>query len=102
MLAEYICMLTERSKLSNRNVSATYAARGNQPRCGDRGRGGRDVCGGHGVGANMLNSEWDKRGIANGDRVFAVHRLKNIDKCWYPDPDYQNMDPLEKRRFYLN
>ena len=102
MLAEHIHMVTESSKFSSPNVLATYAAHGNRPGRGDRGKGGCGGGGDRGGGARMLNSEWDKRGIANGDRVFAVHRLKNIDKCWYPDPDYQNMDPLEKRRFYLN
>ena len=75
---------------------ATYAARGPLSGRGDLGRGG---CGGSG---GMLNSEFDKRGITNGDHDFAVHKPNNIDKCWYPNPDYQYMNPLEKRRIYLN
>ena len=50
----------------------------------------------------MLNGEWDNRGIASGDHDFAAHKLNNVDKCWYPDPDYQKMNPLEKRRLHLN
>ena len=81
-LAEHICMLTEHSKFSNYNVLATYAARGNRPGYVDRRRGGRNDGGGRGGGASMLNGKWDKRGISNGDNDFAVHKLKNIDKCW--------------------
>ena len=71
MLAENICMLTERSKFNNLNVSATYAACGKQSRRGDRGRGGRNGGGGgsRGRGDNygMLNGECYKRVIASGD-----------------------------------
>ena len=82
ILAEHICMLTECSKVINRNVLATYAARGNRPGRGDRGRGGRNGGDGRGGGAGTLNVKWDKRGISNGDHDFAVHKLNNIDKCW--------------------
>ena len=102
MLAEHIRILTEHSKFSNRNVLATYAARGNQSGRGDHGRGGRNGGGGHGGSVGMLNGEWDKRGIANGDHDFAFHKLNNIDKLWYPNPEYQKINPLEKRRLYLN
>ena len=102
MLAEHIHMLKEHSKFRNCNVLATYAACGKQPGVSDRGRGGRNVGGGHGSGAGMMNGEWDKRGIANGDHEFAVQKLNSIDNCWYPESKYQKMNPLEKRRFYLN
>ena len=102
MLAENTHMLTEHSKFSNCNVLAAYAACGNQPGCGDHRRGGRNGGGSCDGGADMINGEWDKRGIANGDHDFAVHKLNNIDKCWYPDPEYQKMNHLEKRRLYLN
>ena len=91
-------MLTERSKFSSRNVSATYAARGNRPVHGDCGKGGRGGGGGRGGSDSMLNGEWYKRGIAKGDHEFAVHKLNIIDKLWYPNPEYQKMNLLEKRR----
>ena len=50
----------------------------------------------------MINGEWDKRFISNGDHDFAVHKLNNIDKCWYPDTEYQKINPLEKHRLYSN
>ena len=50
----------------------------------------------------MINGEWDKRGIANGEHDFAVHNLNNIDKCCYPIPKYQKMNSMHKRRLYLN
>ena len=103
MLAEHIRMLMERSKFSKRNFLETYAARGNQPGCGDHGRGVRSGCGGGGrvVSAGMLNGELDNRGVDNGDNDFAFHSFNNIDKCCYPDPEYQKMNPLEKRRLYF-
>ena len=52
--------------------------------------------------SGMLNGEWDRRGIVSGDYDFAAHKLNNIDKCWYPNPEYHKMNPLEKRRLYLN
>ena len=66
MLAEHICMSTERSKSSSR--------RGDSGKCGRGGGGGRSG------GAGILNGEWDKRGIANGDHYFAFHKLNNIKK----------------------
>ena len=102
MLDEHIRMLTGRSKFSGHNVSTVYAARGNQPGRGDRGKGGCGGGGGRGGSAGMLNGEWDKRGISNGDHDFELHNMNNIDKCWYPDTEYQNMNPLEKLRLYLN
>ena len=101
-LDEHICMLKEQSKFSNRNVLATYAARGNRPGHVDSRRGGRNEGRGRGGGASMLNGEWYKRGIAIGDNNFAVQKLNNIDKCWYPNPEYQKLNPLEKYRLYLN
>ena len=102
MLAEHILMLTECSKFSSRNVLSTYEARGSRYGHGDRGRGGYGGGGRRGGSSAILNGEWDKRGIANGDHDFAVHKLNNIEKCWYPNPEYQKMNPLEKRRLYLN
>ena len=99
MLAEQIRMLTEGSKFSNRNVLATYAARSKRSGHGDCGSGGYIVSDG---GSGMLNGEWDKKGIASGDHEFAAHKLNNIDKCWYPDPEYQKTNPPEKCRLYLN
>ena len=96
MLDNHIRMLTEHSKFSNRKVLETYTARVNRPGCGDC---RRDVRSG---GSGILNGECDKRGISNGDHYFAVHRLKNIYKCWYTNPEYQKMNPLEKRRLSLN
>ena len=95
-------MLTERSKFSSRNISATYTARVPRSRRGDIVRGGCGGGCGRGDGVGMLNGEQDKRGISNGNHYFAVYKLNNIDKCWYPDPEYQNMNPLDKRRLYLN
>ena len=102
MLAEHIRMLTEISKFSNHNILAAYAACGDRSGCDDCGRGGHNGGGSHRGGAWMLNGEWDNRGIASGDHDFAAHKLNNVDKCWYPDPDYQKMNPLEKRRLHLN
>ena len=102
MLSEQIRMLTESIKFSNRNVLETYAAHGNKPGSGDRGRGGRNGGAGRSDGANMLNGEYDNIGIANINHDFAVHNLNNIDKCWYPDPEYQKLNPLKKLRLYLN
>ena len=86
MLAEQIRMLTEGSKFSNRNVLATYAARSKRSGHGDCGSGGYIVSDG---GSGMLNGEWDKIGIDNSDNDFLVQKLNNIDKCWYPNPEYQ-------------
>ena len=102
MLAEHIRMLPERSKFSSRTVLETYAACGNQSRRGDCGKCGRGGGGRRGRGSGIINGEWDNRGIANGDHDFAVHKLNRIDKWWYPNPEYQSMNPLEKRRLYLN
>ena len=64
---------------------------------------GRTVCpSNRGRGVGVLNGEWDNRVIANGDHDFVVHKLNYIDKYWNPDPGYQKMNPLEKRRIYLN
>ena len=49
----------------------------------------------------MINCEWDNIGTANDDHDFAVHKLNNVEKCWYPDTEYQKMNPLEKRRLYF-
>ena len=87
-LAEHIRMLIEHSKFSNRNVLATYAARGNRSGNVDCRRGGRNDGGGRDGGASMLNGEWDNSGISNGDDNFAVYKLNNIEKCWYPVPEY--------------
>ena len=40
--------------------------------------------------------------LPNGDHNFAFYKLSNIDKCWYPDTEYQKMNYLEKRRLYFN
>ena len=101
MLAEHILMLTECSKFSSRNVLSTYEARGSRYGHGDCGRGGYGGGGRRGGSSVILNGEWDKRGIANGDHDFAVHKLNNIEKCWYPHTEYQKMNPLEKRRLYF-
>ena len=50
----------------------------------------------------MLNGEWYKRGISNGDHEFAFNKTHNNGKCWYPNLEYQKMNPLEKLRLYLN
>ena len=55
ILAEHIRMLTERSKFSNRNVLAKYVARGNWPRRGDCGRGGRSGSGAKGFETRGLH-----------------------------------------------
>ena len=102
MLAEHIHMLTERSKFSSRNILATYAVLGKQPRRSDCGKGGSGGGGVRGGGDGMIDGEWDNRGIYNGNHDFVVHNLNNIDKCWYPNPEYQKMNSLEKHRFYLN
>ena len=102
MLAEHIHMLTERSKFSSRNILATYAVLGKQPRRSDCGKGGSGGGGVRGGGDGMIDGEWDNRGIYNGNHDFVVHNLNNIDKCWYPNPEYQKMNSLEKQRFYLN
>ena len=81
---------------------ATYASYGNRPGRGDCRKGSCGDGGGRSGGAGMLNGEWDKRGIANGDHDFAFHKLNNIDKLWYPNPEYQKINPLDKRRLYLN
>ena len=101
MLVEHIQMLTERSKFSIVIVLATYAACGNQPGRGDCRKGGRGDSGGRSGGAGMRNGERDKRVISNGYHDFAVHKLNSIDNFWYPDPEYQNMNPQEKRKLYL-
>ena len=49
----------------------------------------------------MINCEWDNIGTANDDHDFAVHKLNNIEKCWYPHTKYQKMNPLEKCRLYF-
>ena len=49
----------------------------------------------------MINCEWDNIGTANDDHDFAVHKLNNIEKCWYPHTEYQKMNPLEKCRLYF-
>ena len=92
MIAEHIPMLTERSKFSNRNVLATYAARDPRSGRGDCGRGDRGGSGGRSGGAGIITGEWDKRGIDNGNHDFVVHKLNNIGKCWYHDPEYQKMN----------
>ena len=102
MFSEHNHLLTKHSKSSSHNVSAICVARGNRPGRGYRERGGRSGGGFRGGGAGMLSGEWYKRGIANSDNDFAVNKLNKIDKCWYPDPEYQKMIPLEKRRLYLN
>ena len=50
----------------------------------------------------MINGEWYNKVIANFDHEFAVHKLNNIDKCWYPDLEYQKINPPAKSRLYLN
>jgi hypothetical protein len=91
-------------------------ARGNFARGrGGRGRGGHNghrapnydkhvtTKGGQALNvAKLPNGDWDTISIGKGDHDFLANKQDHISTVWLPNPQYMALEPLERRKLYLN